>query len=270
VRVRLFPKVIDRALRAKRSAGLTPASAALVIVCLLAGPFGCAGANHANGVRDPLEGLNRVTDDFNQALDWLILRPASKTYTSLTPQTLQTGVSNFFDNLGYVNVILNDFLQGKFTQGVLDFWRLFLNSTLGFAGFYDIAATQGFEKHDEDFGQTLGVWGFGEGFYLMLPLFGPSTLRDAPGLVVRALTSPVYYVEDPAIKIPLVVMGAVDERTRVTSAMNVRDQAAIDPYIFTREAYIQRRTYLIHDGDPPLDDMFEEDWEDEEEEDEEK
>lgn len=240
-------------------------AAALFWVCLFATVYGCAGVRHANGIRDPIEGVNRAIYKFNDALDRAVLKPVAETYMEITPELAQTGISNFFDNLTYVNVIVNDFLQGKAVQGLADTGRLLLNTTLGFAGLIDVATPRGLVKHAEDLGQTLGVWGFGEGFYLVLPLLGPTTVRDAPGLAVGSGTNPLFYVGNLAITIPGGAVGVVDNRARLNDAIRLRDEAAIDSYIFTREAYLQRRSYLISDGNPPEPEYFDE-FEDEEEE----
>lgn len=240
------PGVLRRACRAplrgwRRSTG----------VALLALLTACAGVQPRETPRDPLEKVNRVTYEFNDRLDSYVISPVTNTYVRITPEIVRTGISNFFDNLTYVNVILNDFFQGKVGQGLGDFWRLFFNTTLGFGGFYDIATPMGLPQHDEDLGQTFGTWGMGEGVYLVLPVFGPSSLRDAPGLAMSAVTNPLFYVSDPRIRYPAVGLEVVDLRSRVGKALRIRAAAALDPYAFTRNAYHQRRVYQIYDGHPP-------------------
>lgn len=238
--------------------------AVLLILALagLAGLDGCAGAQRRDGTPDPLEPVNRAVYQFNDVLDRAVMKPVADAYVEALPQGLRDAIGNFYDNLSYPNVILNDLLQGKFTQGLADFWRLVLNTAFGFGGFLDVAGPQGLTEHDEDLGQTLGTWGMGEGFYLVLPLFGPSTLRDAPDLAAQTVTSPLYYVNDLTITLPTTAGGFVDKRARASGALRTRDEAAIDPYLFTREAYLQRRTFLIYDGHPPRAPL-EEDWDEE-------
>ena len=226
--------------------------AALVVLGLALGLGGCASSPTGEGTPDPLEPINKPVYRFNDRLDKAILEPVANAYIRVTPQPVRTGVSNFFDNIAYPNVILNDVLQGKAKQGVVDTWRFIFNSTVGILGIFDVATHLGLESHNEDFGQTLGYWGAGSGAYLVLPLIGPNTVRDAPGLAVGAVTNGLFYVGTAAITIPLSVLGVIDLRARAADAIRLRDQAAVDPYVFTREAYLQRRTFLIYDGNPPL------------------
>lgn len=233
----------------------------LAVVALLAS--GCAGARpRGNGGGDPLEPVNRVTYRFNDVLDRYAIGPVTRGYKKVTPDVVETGISNFFDNITYLNVLLNDLLQAKGDQALSDFWRLFFNTVLGFGGLYDIATPMGLPQHDEDLGQTFATWGMGEGFYLVLPVLGPSSLRDAPGLASAALTNPIFYLQDPVPKYSLMALEFIDLRAGVDKAYKIREEAALDPYAFTREAYRQRRTYLIYDGHPPrpkLDEEFDED-----------
>ncbi len=208
---------------------------------------------------DPLERTNRAIYDFNETLDAYVMRPVAETYVDYTPELVREGVTNFFTNLGYINVIFNELLQGKVKQGIADIGRFTINSTLGIGGFIDIASAGSVPKHDEDFGQTLGVWGVDEGAYLVLPVLGPSSARDMPRYITGTLLNPLFYITSPIIG-PAGVLGAVNERSNFLEATRLRDEAALDPYTFTREAYRQRRLNDIYDGDPPL-----EDWEEGEE-----
>lgn len=215
---------------------------------------------------DPLEKINRPIYTFNQQIDKFILKPAADAYVKVIPQPVRSVVSNFFDNVAYLNVIANDFLQGKGEQGLSDIARFIFNSTFGIFGFFDVATPMGLRAHQEDFGQTLGVWGVKPGPYLVLPLFGPSTLRDSPGLAVSAATNLLFYAPNSTLSVPLGVatvplgsvtvsmgvLGAVDARARASGGYEFINETALDPYAFTREAYLQRRTYLIYDGKPPL------------------
>ncbi len=220
----------------------------LVIVLALGG---CASIPQDQ--RDPddaLETVNRPVYDFNEGLDRAVLKPVSSAYTDHIPQLVRTGVSNFYDNLLYLDTVLNSFLQGKLSQGFSDFGRFGLNSTVGILGLFDVATPLGLTQHREDFGQTLGVWGAGTGEYLVYPLIGPSGVRDTGGVVVGWLTNPLFYLAAP-VAIPLGVIGVVDLRARKEGFVKFRDAAALDPYVFTRESYLQHRQSEIYDGNPP-------------------
>lgn len=218
-------------------------------------------ASFAGEETDPLEGFNRPVYEFNDGLDRFILKPIAEGYVAITPGPIRTGVTNFFDNLSYLNVIFNDILQGKFHQAIDDSARFFINSTVGIGGLFDPASSGGLVKHKEDLGQTFGTWGAGEGLYLNLPFVGPNSTRDAPDLVTGALLNPLIYFAT-AIAAPVTAVNVVNKRANLLDASKFRDEAALDPYAFTREAYRQHRTSLIYDGDPPvedLEDFFDED-----------
>ncbi|MFK8067929.1 MAG: VacJ family lipoprotein [Gammaproteobacteria bacterium] len=235
----------------------------LIVLTLLSTTLllsGCqTGATRAE--TDPLEGINRPIYGFNDGLDRGVMKPVAKGYVAVTSKPVRSSVTNFFDNLASINVIFNDVLQGKFKQAVGDTARFVINTTVGILGFFDPATSAGLVKHDEDLGQTFGTWGAGEGAYLSLPLFGPSSLRDAPDLVTSTLLNPLFYISS-GTSIPLFVLMLVDQRANLLDASTFRDEAALDPYAFTREAYRQHRTSLIYDGNPPveeLDDFFSDD-----------
>lgn len=202
---------------------------------------------------DPFESINRRIYGVNDLTDRKIAKPVTKAYVSYIPRPIQKSVSNFFDNVVYPNVILNDFLQGKGTQGLEDSGRFLVNSTFGFLGIWDMATPLGLEAHDEDFGQTLGAWGMDESIYLVLPFIGPSTVRDAPNLGVTVVTNILFYVPNPYV-IPVALLGFIDYRAGVDEAVTFRNETAVEPYLFTREAYLQHRKFLIYDGNPPVDD----------------
>jgi len=205
---------------------------------------------------DTIETINRPIYTMNDFIDRNFAEPIAETYIDYTPGPIRHSVSNFFDNVAYLNVILNDFLQGKGQQGVSDSGRFLVNTTFGFFGIWDHATPLGLEKHNEDFGQTLGVWGVGEGSYLVLPFLGPNTVRDAPDLGVSVVTNILFYVSNP-IAVPVALLGLIDKRSRFDEAIKFRNDAAVEPYLFTREAYLQHRKFLIFDGDPPIeDDLF--------------
>lgn len=233
----------------------------VIFLCALIISSGCA-TTPDRGNNDPIEPVNRVFFNVNETLDKYLMKPIAKGYVKITPQPVRNSVTNFFANLFYPNVIVNDFLQGKFKHGVEDLARLFINSTIGVGGLFDPAASAGLPEHNEDLGQTLAKWGVGEGAYLVLPLRGPSSLRHAPDIASRALLSPFFYIESAA-NIPVGALSVVNERANLLEATEIRDQAALDSYSFTREAYRQVRRSLIYDGDPPTDE-FDDFFEDEE------
>jgi phospholipid-binding lipoprotein MlaA len=199
---------------------------------------------------DPLEGGNRVVYTINDYLDKYVLEPVAKRYVQYTPSPVRTAVTHFFDNVMYLNVVFNDLLQGKIKQGLADLGRFTLNSTLGIGGLFDPATAWGVPKHEEDLGQTLGVWGMGEGAYLYLPLSGPNSLRDAPNLVTSTLLNPLFYISSP-VMIPVGLLGGINTRANHLDATRMRDEAALDPYTFTREAYREKRLSLMYDGELP-------------------
>jgi len=208
-------------------------------------------------VYDPIEKVNRGTFAFNDYFDRIVLKPLSKGYVAVTPKEGRKMVSNFFDNATYIDTILNDFLQGKGKQGVSDIGRLVVNTTVGIGGLFDPATSAGLAKHDEDFGQTLGVWGFGPGAYVVVPVYGPNTVRDLPDLATGTLASAVFwsgFFLSPYVTIPISILSVADLRSRSDNAIRFVNETAIDPYIFTREAWVQHRTYLIYDGNLPISD----------------
>ncbi len=224
---------------------------------------GCA-TTRSNPEVDPLEPVNRGFYNINEKLDKYFMKPVAKGYKYITPKPVRTGVTNFFDNLFYPNVIVNDFLQGKFRQGFRDFARLFVNTTIGIGGLFDQATSAGLVRHQEDLGQTLATWGIGQGPYLVIPLLGPSTARDVTDLAPSTFLNPLFYIES-AIIYGVGGLSVINERANLLEATEIRDEAALDPYTFTREAFLQRRQDLIYDGNPPveeLEDFFEEGAED--------
>lgn len=204
---------------------------------------------------DPHEDINRLSYNFTDSIDRNLFEPVVDVYAEYVPTAAQRSIGNFYDNLSYPNVALNALLQGKFRQGLQDSLRFIVNSTIGFFGLFDMATHMGLKKHDEDFGQTLAVWGVDTGSYLFIPILGPSSERDVVGVPVSVMTNVLFYagyVVGAPVFVPLTVLGAVDKRTRMAGPMQIRDQAALDPYIFVREASLQQREFLIYDGNPPL------------------
>lgn len=200
--------------------------------------------------RDPMEGFNRGVYEFNEALDSAVFDPVSKVYKAITPEIVDSGISNAFSNLDDISVIANDILQFKFSQALSDLARFVFNSTLGLLGFFDVSTEMGLDKHNEDFGQTLATWGMGAGPYLMVPFFGPSTLRDATGFVVdTGLLNPIFYIDDELTRAGLLTLNYVDFKADLTSAGNLLEEAALDKYEFIKNAYFDRRENLIKDGE---------------------
>ncbi len=212
---------------------------------------GCANRPPYEDASDPLEPMNRVVYRFNDVVDRAILKPVASTYVKITPTLIQTGVGNFFSNLGEPVVIVNDVLQGKLPQGASDSARLVFNSTFGVFGLIDVATPMGHPKHNEDFGQTFAVWGAGEGWYLVLPILGPSTVRDAMGLYPGFELDPVVRLNEVRVRNSLYALRSIDTRAHLMGATRIRDTAALDGYLFTRSAYRQLRWNLIYDGNPP-------------------
>lgn len=215
--------------------------------------FGCATTPPRENLDTPdsIESLNRSFYKINDSLDRAILKPVAEGYADIMPQFMRTGVTNFFDNLSYLNVILNTLLQGKYNAFFSDIARFVTNSTLGIGGLFDVATGMGFIAHEEDFGQTLAVWGFKSGSYLYIPIVkGPDTVRDLPDMATSTLLNPLTYVSS-VILWPVTALKLINTRANLLEETRIRDEAALDPYAFTREAYLQRREYLIYDGTPP-------------------
>ena len=214
---------------------------------------------------DPFEGMNRNVFVFNKTLDDYVAAPVSDAYLWITPQFVQTGIANFFSNLKDINVVLNDLMQGKVEQGGQDTGRFVVNTTLGLAGLFDVATELGLEKHDEDFAQTLAVWGVPQGPYLILPVLGPSTGRGLPGGLFDYAANPASY-----IGLPIQLVQMLNARANATGALKFIDEAALDPYVFTRESFLQYRQHLITDGEAEISNDtldFEDDFYDEDEDD---
>ena len=214
---------------------------------------GCASNQEKSAASpDPIEPANRAFFSFNEGLDKHLIKPIAEGYVSVTPAPVRSAVTNFFNNLAYLNVVLHSFLQGKFSQGFSDAGRFVMNSTLGIGGLFDVATDAGLERHQEDFGQTLATWGVDRGSYLYLPVRGPNTVRNLPDIATSLFTNPAFYISG-AVLFPVTALNVINIRANLLDATAIRDEAAVDPYSFTREAYLQQREYLIHDGNPPTD-----------------
>ena len=207
-------------------------------------------------IDDPFEDLNRDIFIFNEKLDEKLLKPAALTYRKVTPQFARTGVTNFFNNLEEIDTTINQVLQGEIKYALNDAGRFVINSTIGLFGLIDVASKMGLEKHEEDFGQTLGVWGFDSGPYIMIPFLGPSNPRDLLSRPISSFLSGTFAMEDNDVKIALVGIDALETRERLLDAETL---IIGDKYIFVKDAYIQSREYEINNGstedDEFLDDM---------------
>ncbi|HEY8855912.1 MAG TPA: VacJ family lipoprotein [Rugosibacter sp.] len=212
---------------------------------------GCATSGES---KDPIEGFNRAIFSFNDGLDKIVLKPVAKGYDAVLPNPVRTGVTNFFGNIADVFVGVNNLLQGKLTEGASDFGRVAVNSTVGLLGVLDVASHIGLEKHDEDFGQTFGRWGVGSGAYVVVPLFGPRTVRDTAGLVLDVAADPVGNLGDVPTRNTLEAVRLINERADLLPADKVIEEAALDKYSYVRDAYLQRRRSLIYDSNAPRED----------------
>jgi phospholipid-binding lipoprotein MlaA len=222
----------------------------LLILCLAFLATGCATAP-ASSPHDPFEGINRKVYQFNETVDEAVLKPVAQTYQKLTPQPVRTGVQNFFGNLSDVWSAVNSALQLKPAQAAESFFRVLINSTIGLYGVLDIATELKLERHTEDFGQTLGYWGVPSGPYVILPLLGPSTLRDTASLSVDTQGNLARQVDHVPTRNSLLATSVVDKRARYLSAGDRLDELALDKYIFVRDVFLQKRLSEVWDGDPP-------------------
>lgn len=222
------------------------------LAAALALSAGCATVNGVNGeVHDPLESYNRAVYGINDALDALVLKPVAEGYVAIVPDPVRDWVRNFFANLDDLIIGLNNLLQGKPLDAATDWMRFAVNTIFGFGGINDFASAMGLEKHDEDFGQTFGRWGMDYGAYIVWPLFGSSTIRDSLGALIYYSVDPVWQFRPTDTRNALFVMRGVSKRADLLVASNILEQAALDKYIFQRDAYIARRRDLIYDGRPP-------------------
>ncbi len=226
--------------------------AVMIALAVSVGLGGCATGPDADP-RDPLEPFNRSMFQFNDDLDQAFIKPLAKGYNAIMPGPVNQGVTNFFNNLRDVKSAINNLLQLKIGRAFSDVGRVAVNSTVGVLGLIDVASNLNLPSYKEDFGQTLGVWGFDSGPYLVLPFFGPSSGRDGVGVVVDWFIDPLYFIDDDGTKWALRGLRLVDTRADLLSASRVVSQAALDPYAFIRDAFLQRRRSLVYDGNPPDD-----------------
>ena len=224
----------------------------VLFVALAAG--GCASTPAGDPVEhDPWEGMNRGLYAFNDGLDKVSFKPLAKGYVIIIPTPIRRGVTNFSRNLRTPGNAINNFLQGKPGNGFSELGRFLANSTFGVLGLFDIATRGGVEAHPEDFGQTAAVWGIPPGPYVMLPFFGPRTMRDALTLPLDIAADPLRYYDDDTVRISLWLLRLIDVRAQLLPLEGMLQDSA-DPYITVRESYLQNRTFQIHDGDPPVED----------------
>lgn len=253
-----------------RSGKGTPAWVTFALAALLAGcasaPSGGADDAPARAEHDPLEPLNRGLYAINDAIDRVTLKPIARGYKAVVPEFARRGVTNFSRNLFTPRSAVNNFLQGKPGPGFSDLGRFIINSTLGIGGLIDIATAQGMPEYDEDFGQTLAVWGIPDGPYLFLPILGPNTLRDALATPVNIVSDPLFHYDNSSVRDKVYVLRAIDLRMRLLTAEKLLEDSK-DPYLTLRESYLQNRRFQVHDGNPPStdeeEDLFEEFFEEE-------
>jgi len=222
----------------------------LLLALLLSGAAGCATTNGSDA-RDPLEGFNRAMYSFNDGFDQAIGKPVSTAYRDVLPGPARMMVRNFFSNLGDLWIGGNNLLQGKPLDALTDWTRFAMNTVFGVFGLLDFASEVGIEKHDEDFGQTMGRWGMDEGAYLVWPFLGSSTLRDSVGLIPDFLFDPVLQHEPKGVRYVLVGTRGVSRRADLLDASRILEEAALDKYVFQRDAHLQRRRSQVYDGNPP-------------------
>lgn len=224
---------------------------------ILLGLLGLSGCSSVPAQQDSFEPLNRRVDRFNDRLDRAVMKPVAHAYLRVTSKPIRLAISNVFANAGYPAVIVNDWLQGKGQQGVQDMTRLVLNSTVGVLGLFDVASGVGLPAHDEDFGQTLGVWGLRRDAYIVVPFVGPNTVLNLPNFAVAGALNGLSYITDSGLSLPLMALKIIDKRAQLDDLTRLRDTASLDAYSFTRDSYLQRRQFLLYDGNPPLEADFE-------------
>ena len=223
----------------------TGIAACLVVLC------GCAANGEERDPRDPFEGFNRGVYRFNEGFDDYVAKPVARGYVAAVHREIRGRVSNFFSNIGDLLIGINNFLQFKIEDGVNDWARFAFNSTFGLLGIHDVASEWGLEKHNEDFGQTFGRWGAPPGPYLILPFLGSSTVRDTAGTALDWTFAPLTEVRPIDLRNTLYGLYLVNTRADLLDASQLLQEAALDRYVFQRDAYLQRRRSLIYDGSPP-------------------
>jgi phospholipid-binding lipoprotein MlaA len=216
---------------------------------------GCASVpEEYRDPRDPWESYNRGMHQFNKDFDTAFLKPVAEGYKAVVPDPADKGITNFFNNIADVTSAVNNLLQFKLSRAGSDVGRVVVNTTVGLLGFVDVATNMGLPSYKEDFGQTLGYWGMSAGPYFVLPLLGPSTVRDTFGFAGDVYTDPLFNIRDSRVHWGLVTLRVIDRRADLLTAGKVLEEAALDPYVFIRDAYLQRRRSQVYDGTPPAED----------------
>jgi phospholipid-binding lipoprotein MlaA len=211
---------------------------------------GCATVRSPDP-RDPWESYNRAMFEFNDAVDRGVFKPVAKGYRFITPKAVDRSVTNFFANLDEIPTAANNALQGKFTKSAQDVTRFVYNTTFGVAGLFDVASHMGLPKNEEDFGQTLGVWGVEPGPYFVMPILGPSTVRDTSGRFVDFWVKPSRQIEDNNTRYAMYALELTDTRADLLDVEELVSEVAFDRYVAFRNAYLERREFLVYDGRPP-------------------
>jgi len=229
--------------------------AQMVKSLLLAGALAVSGCATTDpdfaDPRDPFEDFNRTMFSFNDMLDRALIKPLGEGYNFVVPTPVNRGVTNFFNNIDDVTSAVNNLLQFKMGRALNDVGRVAVNSTIGIGGLFDVASNLDMPRYNEDFGQTLGTWGVASGPYIVLPLLGPTSGRDGVGMVADWYTDPITYIDDDGWRYGLRALDLIDTRADLINTSRVLDQAALDPYSFVRDAYLQKRQNDVYDGNPP-------------------
>jgi phospholipid-binding lipoprotein MlaA len=234
---------VNRSIGIRRSLGLLAVAGTLVL-------SGCATTGGGRAY-DPFEPVNRAMYAINEPIDKNLIKPIAQAYVDYVPTVIRTGISNYFNNIDDLFSAVNGLLQGKLDKAGNDMGRVMINTFPGILGLIDVASDLGIPRGNEDFGQTFGYWGIPQGPYLFVPLFGPTTVRDGTGFVLRVLWSPTTEIPDVAVRNVIYGLGGLDLRAQALGATSLIDEASLDPYTFVRRAYLQRREYLVYDGSPP-------------------
>lgn len=237
-----------RAIRVSTGGGRNKVRA-LVLACAVTLSAGCATT--ASNPADPLERYNRAVFSFNDGLDKALIKPAAEAYVAVLPAPVRTGVGNVFGNLGEPWIAVNSLLQGKLLDALSDATRFLLNSTVGIVGIFDVATEAGLDKNDEDLGQTLGHWGVGEGPFVVLPFFGPRTLRDAVAFPVDMMGDDVWAISHVPTRNVLTAVRLTHSRSRVLGIDKTLEEGTLDKYSYVRDFYLEQRRYKVFDGNPP-------------------
>lgn len=227
----------------------TRALRAPLLVLTACASLSLAGCATTGNPDDPLEGFNRAMFSFNEQVDRVALKPAAEAYQAVVPQPLRTGVGNVFSNIGDPWIGINNLLQGKVADALSDMMRFLVNSTFGLLGVLDVATEMGFAKHDEDLGQTLGSWGVGEGAYVVLPFFGPRTLRDTATFPLDLRGEYPLSIDHVPTRNLLIALGVVHIRSTALGAERTLEEATLDKYAYVRDFYLQQRRYKVFDGE---------------------